>query len=440
MNALAAILPLSKLEPGVDVLFYSPDEKRAQRLAARLRDLAHVQWEDSRTFSPERWESRRGTQHLILLDYSTDSANASTSLARQLTALAPGLPLFGVGSTASDQAAGVLAALRAGVLDFFDMDASDHEIRTLLEHALHLPVTPAAPAAAPAPRKRGQLVLLLGVRPGVGASTLAAHLGVLATPQPPEKDPHRRASDKQDAAADAPTPKTLLLDLGQPAGDAELYLGIGSDFHYADALRNANRIDATLIRTALPHHTSHLAVLAQGSEMPLPPSDAPEAAVLVERLLEHVEMLLCDLGGLSPRLIPSSLLRTADEIWLVADQGIASVVSLDACLRELERVGVRDHRLSLVINRHDADCGIGAEQIAKRFNLPLLATLPDRSRSLRASANQGLLLHQVTPRDPYVRALAPLLAKLRTSEPQTAAAFRWKKLFTRGGGPRWKTP
>jgi pilus assembly protein CpaE len=205
-------------------------------------------------------------------------------------------------------------------------------------------------------------------------------------------------------------------------------------------LRSASRIDATLIRTALPHHASHLAVLAQGSEMPLPPPDAPEAAILVERLLEHVEMLLCDLGGLPTRLVPAALLRAADEIWLVADQGIASVVSLDACLRELERIGVRDHRLSLVINRHDADCGIGAEQIAKRFNLPLLATLPDRSRALRASANQGLLLHQVTPRDPYVRALAPLLAKLRTGASHNVAAPRWKTLFTRGGGPRWKTP
>lgn len=439
MNALAAILPISKLEPGVDVLFYSPDEKRAQRLAARLRDLAHVQWEDIHTFSPERWESRRGTQQLILLDYSTESASASTALARQLTALAPGLPLFGVGSTAADQAAGVLAALRAGVLDFFDMDASDAEIRNLLEHARHLPAMPPAPVA-PAPRKRGQLVLLLGVRPGVGASTLAAHLGVLATPRPPEKELHRRATDKAEPVGDIPTPRTMLLDLGQPAGDAELYLGIGSDFHYADALRSASRIDATLIRTALPHHPSHLAVLAQGSEMPLPPPDTPEAAVLVERLLEHVDMLLCDLGGLPARLAPAALLRAADEIWLVADQGIASVVSLDTCLRELERIGVRDHRLSLVINRHDADCGIGAEQIAKRFNLPLLAALPDRSRSLRASANQGLLLHQTAPRDPYVRALAPLLAKLRTKAPQAAAAPRWKKLFSRGGGPRWKTP
>lgn len=437
MNALAAILPLSKLEPGVEVLFYSPDEKRAQRLAARLRDLAHVQWEDIRRFSPERWATQRDKQQLVLLDYGTESASASTELARTLTMLAPGLPLFGVGSTASDQAAGVLAALRAGVLDFFDMDASDEEIRSLLEHARHLPVAQAAPPA-PAPRTRGQLVLLLGVRPGVGTSTLAAHLGVLGTPAD-AGEPRRRATDTPDNT-DVPTPRTLLLDLGQPAGDAELYLGVGGDFHYADALRSASRLDATLIRTALPHHPSHLAVLSQGVDKPLPPPEAPESAVLVERLLDHVDVLLCDLGGLPTRSVPSALLRAADEIWLVADQGIASVVSLDACLHELERVGVRDARLSLVINRHDPDCGIGAAQIAERFNLPLLGTLPDRSRTLRASANQGLLLYQTTPRDAYLRALAPLLARLRTSTPAAKAGPRWKTLFTRGGGRRWKTP
>jgi pilus assembly protein CpaE len=438
MPAIAAILPIGKLEPGVNVLFYSPDERRVQRLAARLRDLAHVQWEDSRMFSPERWQHQQHKgQRLVLLDYSTDSAAASTELARQLTALAPGLPLFGVGSTTADNAAGVLAALRAGVLDFFDMDASDEEIRSLLEHALHLPATPRAPAA-PAPRRRGRLVLLLGVRPGVGTSTLAAHLGVQA--MPPAKAARKGAgTDPGDPAAEAATPKAMLLDLGQPAGDAELYLGVSGDFHYADALRNAGRIDATLLRTALSRHPSRLAVLAQGTELPLPPPDAAETEVLVERLLEHFELLLCDLGGLPARQAPVALLRAADEIWLVADQGIASVVSLDIGLRELERAGVRDHRLSLIINRHDGDCGIGADQIARRFNLPLLATLPDRSRALRASANQGLLLHQVAPRDPYVRALAPLLAELHAGAPRAITASRWKKLFQRMGGSRWKT-
>jgi pilus assembly protein CpaE len=430
MQATASILPLSKLEPGVDVLFYSPDEKRAQRLSARLRELARVHWEDSRRFSPERWEQQHDGRQLVLLDYASDSAVASTELARQLVALSPGLPLFGVGSTAAGDASGVLAALRAGVLDFIDMDAGDEEIRGLLEHALHAPASPRAQPPSPAPRRQGQLVLLLGVRPGVGCSTLAAHLGALAMPPAPKPAAGTPPAAGKAAPADA-TPPALLLDLGQPAGDAELYLGVAGDFHYADALRNAGRIDATLLRSALPRHgASRLAVLSQGAQATLPPPDAIETGLLIERLREHVDLLLCDLGGLPTRLVPAALLRAADEIWLVVDQGIAAVVSLDACLRELGQAGARDRRLGLVVNRHDDDCGLGPEQIAKRFDLPLLATLPDRPRPLRASANQGLLLHQVAPRDPYIRALAPLRARLRTGTPRDAAAMpAWKRLL-----------
>jgi pilus assembly protein CpaE len=442
MHATASIIPLSKLEPSVDVLFYSSDEKRAQRLAARLRDLARVHWEDSRQFSLNAWRNQNEGRRLVLLDYTNDNAATSTELARQLLALMPGLPLFGVGSTAADHAAGVLAALRAGVLDFFDMDASDEEIRTLLEHAAHLPVDMrAATPPAPAPRRLGQLMLLLGVRPGVGCSTLAAHLGALAAPLPPKTATGNTplGTDKT-APTDAPAPQALLLDLGQPAGDVELYLGVAGEFHYADALRNAGRIDATLLRSALSRHdASQLAVLSQGTQATLLPETA-DTGVLIERLREHVDLLLCDLGGLPPRQVPVSLLRAADEIWLVTTQGIAALVSLDHCLAELQQAGVRDRRLGLVVNCHDDDCGLASEQIAKRFELPLLATLPNRSRSLCASANQGKLLHQAAPRDPYIRALAPLRDRLHTANmPRETAAPWWKTLFKREGGSPWKT-
>lgn len=421
MTATATILPIGKLELGVNLLFYSPDEKRTQRLAARLRNLATVHWQDSRTFSPERWAQQRSGHRLVLLDYATDTAASSTALAARLTELSPDIPLLGVGSTAADRATGVLAALRAGVRDFIDMDATDEEIRALLSRALQQASAPGADVHRP-----GQLVLLLGTRPGIGTSTLAAHLGALAMPAV--------------SADGTTTTQALLLDLGHPVGDAALYLGVAGDFHYADALRNAGRIDPTLIRTALPHHGSRLAVLAQGATGPLPPADAAETGLLIERLLGIFDLLLCDLGGLSCRQIPAGLLQSAEQIWLVADQSIGSMVSLDACLHELEQAQARDRRLALIINRHDDECGISAKQIAERFALPLLACLPERARALRASANQGLLLQQAAPRDPYIRALEPLLARLRIRTRLTVQPSKWTQLLQRAGAIRWKNP
>lgn len=409
-------------EPGVDLLFYSPDQTRARKLAARLQSLATVHWESLRDALAILPAPRPDGGRTVLLDFAPDAAADATELARRLLTHAPQLPLVGVGATGGGQTAGVLAALRAGVRDFLDPDTPDEEIRQLLTRVQAAALQTGACAPAPAPAAQGRVVLLLGVRPGVGTSTLAAHLGALAM-----------SADAGDERRSA-----LLLDLGRPAGDAALYLGVERDFHYDDALRGAQRIDATLIRTAFGQHASRLAVLSQAPDTLEPPRGEDAAGVLVERLRSHFDLLLCDLGGLPVPQIPPALLHAATEIWLLADQGIGTMVSLDAALRELEQRGVRDQRLSLLLNRYDEDGGMEAGQIARRFGLPLLAVLPERSRALRVSASQGLLLQQVSPRDPYLRHLNPLLERLQSGAAPAGAARRphW---LARLGGIRWKS-
>ena len=125
--------------------------------------------------------------------------------------------------------------------------------------------------------------MLLGVRAGVGTSTLAAHLSVLAQ--------QTRAL----AQGDAVQQDGLLMELAQPAGDLALYLNLDSRFHYEDALRNASRIDATLARTAMARHDSGLVLLdrAGGSDA-VPPSDP---GALLQRLRGVFASVLCDAGG-----------------------------------------------------------------------------------------------------------------------------------------------
>jgi pilus assembly protein CpaE len=227
--------------------------------------------------------------------------------------------------------------------------------------------------------------VLLGVRAGVGTSTLAAHLSVLAQ--------QTRAL----AQGEAVQQDGLLMELAQPSGDLALYLNLDSRFHYEDALRNASRIDATLARTAMARHDSGLVLLdrASGSDA-VPPSDP---GALLQRLRGVFASVLCDAGGCPLRQLPPLLLDQADEIWLVTDASIATLVSLDQALKHLAGQREREKRLQLVINRHDDSSGMSPEQIARRFEVPLLATLPERPR-VRLAASQGHLLLQDAPRDP----------------------------------------
>lgn len=423
----ASIPLLHPMAPPMTLVLVAPNRDLLAALGAKLPVGTRVEWEDSRGSTLALDVHRRNGSCIVLLDFRREQAAATTELTRHLQRTLPDLSLVAVGSTAPDQLDGVVAALRAGLRDILDLDASTADIDAVLRRASGS--TPVR-SVAPEPAHRARLVLVLGVRAGVGSSTLAAHVGVLAQQLGhPAADSIGTDPSQQDNSL-------LLLDLGQPAGDVALYLNLDSQFHYDDALRNANRIDATLARTAMTRHPGGLALLGQPAGSDNGPVADP--AVLVQRLRGVFDTVLCDLGGAPVRQIPRSLLNSADDIWLVADQAIGTLVSLDLALKQLEALAVRDGRLQLVINRHDEAGGLAPEQIAQRFGVPLLATLPDCHR-LRSSANHGHLLLQDAPRDPYLRALTPLLARL---DPAVAGALPrgWReKLVLRLSGLPWKT-
>ncbi len=424
----ASIPLLHPMAPPMTLVLVAPNRDLLAALGAKLPVGTRMEWEDSRGSTLALDVYRRNGTCIVLLDFRREQAAATTDLTRHLQRTLPDLSLVAVGSTAPDQLDGVVAALRAGVRDILDLDASTADIDAVLRRAGgSAPVR----SVAPEPTHKARLVLVLGVRAGVGSSTLAAHVGVLA-----QQLGHPGATSSTDPDPSQHDNSLLLLDLGQPAGDAALYLNLDSQFHYDDALRNANRIDATLARTAMTRHPGGLALLGQPAGSDTGPIADP--AVLVQRLRSVFDTVLCDLGGAPVRQIPRSLLNSAEDIWLVADQAIGTLVSLDLALKQLEALGARDGRLHLVINRHDEAGGLAPAQIAERFGVPLLATLPDCHR-LRSSANHGHLLLQDAPRDPYLRALTPLLARL---DPAVADALPrgWReKLVLRLSGLPWKT-
>ncbi|MGX9720522.1 AAA family ATPase [Stenotrophomonas acidaminiphila] len=413
-------LPLMHQTPTLQLVLYAPDNRHMARLGSTLSGQAQLIWVDSREVSPQQLARTIAGAPLVLLDYCGGNASYSSELARQLAAAACALPMVGVGTEGPEQAQHLLAAVRAGVRDFIDIDNSAAQMLEVFDRLTRQPAPPPATAGAPAAAPAGRLVLLHGVRAGVGASMLAVHLAAqlaLRLGHPGSGGP-------------AANP-VLLLDLGQPHGDGALYLGVESHFGYEDALRSVERIDATFATTALAHHGSGLALLGMAGTA-LPPVHEP--AALLRQLRGLFPLVLADTGGVPMSQVPAALLKQAQEIWLVADQGIGSLVSLDQAVRDLEQRELRDERLHLLVNRYDPDGGLGDRQIAERFGLPLLATLPERSRALRASTGLGRLLTESAPRDPYVRALQPLLQRLaggRDAAPITSPIARLASLLGR---------
>ena len=325
------------------------------------------------------------------------SVESATAIAAAVRDAFPGLAIVALGSLQHSGSA--IAALRAGVRDFIDVEGEPEEALRITKQLLEQ-----ASLSAQAQRvanRHGKITVLLGARIGVGVSTLAANLAVKL--------------QKRDAAA---LRTAALLDLGIPAADSSVLLDTQSEFHFVDAVRNLRRFDQTFVHTAFGRHASGLAVTTLPTDLASMREVSYASAVsLLNRLRTFFDHQLVDLGGFTNLEFIGQVVQAADNVWLVCDPNVASAVSAVELLE-----GLREHdaqsqadapqKMHLIVNKFDATLHFGAEQIAERLGLPLLAVLPSRTQALGRAVNQGQLLAEIAERDPYVRALDGLLARL----------------------------
>lgn len=323
---------------------------------------------------------------LVFVDFSGGRTVAAAQAVHAVRSIAPQLQVVAVGTIAEPESA--LAALRAGVRDFIDLSAGAEEAARIARNVLEHVAEPVV--------RHGRLTALIGARPGVGVSTLAANLAVTL---------QRRGAAAGHQAA--------LVDLGLPAGDAMLYLNARGEFDFVEAVRNLRRFDQTFVHTAFASHASGLALTALPPDLSLLRTISFTSAVaLLNRLRAFFDQQIVDLGGFSNIEFIAHVASAADEVWLVCDPSIASIVSASSLIRELTAAQFEAGALGLVVNKFDPHLGLSAEQIALRLELPLVATLPARSVPLGQAANQGKLLAETAERDPYVRAVSALVQRV----------------------------
>lgn len=359
--------------------------------------LAHLQdnvAEQIRTLQPQA----------VLIHFDPSATEAATALAAQLQALHPQVPRLAVGHARYPQC--VLAALRAGVQDFLDVDgslaAAQQTIQALLDRA-------SAPAAdAPS----APLTAIVSARAGVGSSLLASHLAWYLQQRLRGAEAGPSASRPDASALD-----TLLLDLGHPSGDCALYLNTPGEFHFMEALGHLRRFDRRMAQSALARHGSgmRLLTLPRQPEAGSDPS-ATDIDALLQRLRQYFRHIVADLGAGSMPRLSMQMSQRATQVWVVCEQSVASVVSTTELLRQMEAQKVERERIHLVVNRHDGQLELDAPQIARQLQLPLLAVIPERRRPLAQAVNQGRLLAAQQRREPYVQALEKLAASLLASQ------------------------
>lgn len=381
---------------------------------------------------------------VVVVDFSTPMTEAAIVLVSDLRASFPGVVIMGSGSAA--EPASMRAALRCGVVEFIDWDASEAEANAAIRHQMHerrqLPAT-----VALEPETKGFSLPLLGARVGMGVTTLATHLAVMLQEMHAydvRGSKNRKQVARPFGASQLPLDESAhaaLLDLGLPARDGLLYLGIAGDFSFVDAVQNTRRLDATLIESAFAKHSTGTVTLAWPSDLGMLREVSPAAAAgVVNTLKSLLGVQVIDLGGMVQADFLAPLLRESGQGWVVCDQSLGGIVSTAQMLKELDAKGVSRSTLKLVLNRFNAQAGLPAKEVAQRLGLELLHVVPDRSTVLLNAASCGQLLSQSLRGDPYVTCVRSMARALlsgavvadKVAAPASGVLGQWAKRLRRG--------
>lgn len=298
---------------------------------------------------------------VVLLDLGRDT-ESFFAFGAQMRRIRPATRLIAVSAISPPPHQLLLEAMRGGVQDFLPKPVTVDVLKGMLAELT-------AELGADERPSLDKLLVVMGSKGGVGATTVAVNLGVQLSVFARKR--------------------VALLDFARPLGNAHLLLDMHPQFNVRDAVDNLERLDGQLFAGLLTSHQTKLQVLAGATQ----PEEWQTIAVpLLERVVNvaqnNFDAVLLDMGSqFGTDWAP--ILRTARMVLIVAEANVPSLWTLQRRLAALTGLGVEPDRAKIVLNRwHKGDEDI-LKGIQKDINRPVFACIPNDFRKASTSINLG---------------------------------------------------
>jgi len=300
---------------------------------------------------------RTANPDVTLVDIPADNPPLALRAIELLHQEMPEAALFAVGSLSQPQV--IVNAMRVGAREYIERPTTTTD---LLEAFVRLT---SAQRRVRQEGPRGKVLSVINAKGGNGATTVAVNLAL---------------------ALQSAHGHTALVDLA-PLGHAALHLNLKRGFSIADAMRNLNRMDASLLESFMTRHNGGLQLLA-GSDVPaaVDPSTA-EFVRLFDMLVTHYRYVVVDV---SSRFDAASRLvaNLSETVLLVACTDVASLWSAARVQQYLGETGGRE-RVRLVLNRFRKVPGFSEADAETAVGVKLLWRVPNQYFAVSTAIDRG---------------------------------------------------
>ena len=294
-----------------------------------------------------------------------------------------------IGTAPAKDADLVLAAMRAGILEFLVSPPDPDELRTAIVRVLALSTSTST---------KGRVYTVYSGKGGLGTSTLAAALSWELAHRP----------DK---------PKVALADFTTAGAGVRVMLNLTPSYDLGHISLRAEQIDRELVRSVMVKHPEQVSILAAAEEV-----DATDALNIqsATRLFEVMRqeyshtVIDADHHFADPTL---AALDTADRIMLVTQLDVSALRSTQRTLGVFARLGYENDKVALVVNRRSDRDRISVTDAEKVLGRPIDFTLPNDYASCSDAITHGQFLQKHAPASPLVASLKSVASNLTGSDP-----------------------
>jgi len=277
------------------------------------------------------------------------------------TALIP-LSIFAASSRMDSEA--IIEAMRSGCTEYLEKPlVADRVQEALVQMSRKKRDSLVSPV-------QGKLITLMGVKGGVGTTTLAVHLSYSLA---------KRGK------------KVLLIDHHPELGEATLHLGLEHhNYGFYELACNLNRMDAELLQGFALKHDSGLEVLASPEGIGMTPKTTPEAVQQTLRfLLRMYDYVVVDTDcGFDEQNL--AILETSDEFNLIATPQLPSIRSTSRFLDYLLRLNYPTSKSQIILNRWSKRAPLSIDNIEKALHRKISLIIPTGEQELTEAIATGI--------------------------------------------------
>jgi pilus assembly protein CpaE len=302
---------------------------------------------------------------LLILDIGDDPDTDFQRLAT-IRASGNGHELFLTSASTDPQI--LIRALRSGVKEFIPQPVNQQEVVNAL---LKLKGRKGNVNSGPIQDKKGKIIDILGVKGGVGTTTIAVNLaGCLANLQG--------------------NPSVALIDLNLLLGEVPLFLNIKPVFDWMEVAKNISRLDATYLMSVLLKHSSGIHVLPSPARLLDEQTPSPKVIETLLKLMQQLfDFIIVD-SGRSVDDISKVVLKAADRLVLVATPSLPCTVNLKRLLDAFQGLGFPpSQRVEIVANRSNQKTGVSLQEVEQTVGKKFSWHLPNDYRSASSAINNG---------------------------------------------------